>query len=130
MFFLPNSDPRLADALILSATDLVAGSICEFAAVRNPDVPMRRTPAPAQGVEPMGNLPSSRRAKPEAGKLGTHRAGCAPAAGACTPQAPGDGAGAGLRAPTSRAYHGWCWFLAQKIQQFEALDLAGRPARK
>ncbi|WP_426990361.1 hypothetical protein [Pseudarthrobacter sp. Y6] len=73
MFFLPNPDPRLADDLILSATDIVAGSVCEFAAVRKLDVRLGRIPAPAQEEDAMGNPTAALGDKHEAKVLGLLR---------------------------------------------------------
>lgn len=55
MFFLPSTDRRGLDDLFLSASDIIAGSSCEFAAVRKLDVLLQRLPAVVQEPDPMGD---------------------------------------------------------------------------
>ncbi|MBG0738951.1 TM0106 family RecB-like putative nuclease [Paeniglutamicibacter antarcticus] len=73
MFFLPNPDRKAPDDLILSASDIVAGSVCEFAAVRNLDVRLGRIPAPVLEEDAMGTLTAALGDKHEAKVLGLLR---------------------------------------------------------
>ncbi|MET4144243.1 TM0106 family RecB-like putative nuclease [Arthrobacter sp. UYCo732] len=73
MFFLPTTDRRDPDELILSASDIVAGSTCEFAAVRKLDVLLKRLPAVAQEADAMMDLTAALGDKHEAKVLGLLR---------------------------------------------------------
>lgn len=73
MFFLPTPDRRSPDELVLSATDIVAGASCEFAAVRKLDFLLKRLPAVAQESDPMGDLTAALGDKHEAKVLGLLR---------------------------------------------------------
>ena len=73
MFFLPNPDRNEPDELILSASDIIAGASCEFAAVRKLDVRLGRLPAPAQEADAMGDLTAALGDKHEAKVLGLLR---------------------------------------------------------
>ncbi|WP_422758920.1 TM0106 family RecB-like putative nuclease [Paenarthrobacter sp. C1] len=73
MFFLPTPDWRGPDELILSATDIVAGSVCEFAAVRKLDVLLGRIPAPVLEDDAMAGLTAALGDKHEAKVLGLLR---------------------------------------------------------
>lgn len=65
MFFLPTPEPEGLE-LILSASDIVAGSACEFAAVRRLDFLMNRLPAAAQEDDPLASLTAALGDKHEA----------------------------------------------------------------
>lgn len=73
MFFLPTTDRTGQDELILSASDIVAGSTCEFAAVRKLDVLLNRIPALAVEADAMADLTAALGDKHEAKVLGLLR---------------------------------------------------------
>lgn len=72
MFFLPTTNPEGLE-LFLSATDIVAGSSCEFASVRKLDVLLKRLPAVVSEADPMGELTAALGDKHEAKVLGLLR---------------------------------------------------------
>lgn len=74
MFILPDPDPRIPGELVLSASDVVAGSACEFATVRTLDVVLGRLNAVAGDPDPMGELAARLGDKHEAQVLGLLRA--------------------------------------------------------
>ncbi len=73
MFFLPDPDLKGPDELVLSASDVVAGSTCEFAAVRTLDVLLKRLPAGVPTADPMAELTAALGDKHEAAVLGMLR---------------------------------------------------------
>lgn len=73
MFFLPTTDRRGPDDLFLSASDIVAGSSCEFAAVRKLDVLLKRLPPVVPEPDPMSELTAALGDKHEAKVLGLLR---------------------------------------------------------
>jgi predicted RecB family nuclease len=73
VFFLPNPDLKAPAELILSASAIVAGSVCEFAAVRKLDILLGRLPAVAREADAMGDLTAALGDKHEAKVLGLLR---------------------------------------------------------
>ncbi len=73
MFFLPSTDRTGQSELILSASDIVAGSTCEFAAVRKLDVLLNRLPALPVEPDAMADLTAALGDKHEAKVLGLLR---------------------------------------------------------
>jgi uncharacterized protein len=73
VFFLPSTDRTGQSELILSASDIVAGSTCEFAAVRKLDVLLNRLPALPVEPDAMADLTAALGDKHEAKVLGLLR---------------------------------------------------------
>jgi predicted RecB family nuclease len=73
VFFLTNPDRRAPQELILFATDIVAGSVCEFAAVRKLDVLLGRISKPVLEDDSMAALTAALGDKHEAKVLGLLR---------------------------------------------------------